>query len=273
MMTAGTTGHNDLRVNATSGITGGVVTGASHDDFWILGTVGGGINSGAGDDDLAVYGGGIVHGTVNMGAGANAINLENSVLGVGTTFAFDTINTSGATGWVDVFGTAAVENMFISSGFGSAGSTMTVDANVDTMTFVGVSGTSIGIAGALDTSAVAGGNALDARGLTGGNTLIAASGTTTWDIMDTDVGTDLDILANAGTANLQSISLVTGVSMNLDTWTRSGAALTLSLSDGVSGQFLWTGAQYETGVLANGENWALDDNGASKNALILTRIA
>jgi len=276
----GVTGHSDLRVYATSSIEGGIVTGNGNDDFWIGGSVTGGLSSGIGNDDLTIYAGATVGGDINMGAGDNHIYLDSGLMpfnGTGATFTFSDINTDGATGNVGITGTVGTETMIISDGFGTVGSTMTVDSSVETLIF-NTAGTDV--AGALITSAVGNGvtgsNVFDVSSIAANGTLIDASGLTSWDILGATGGGDgdLSIIGNAGWTGdaLQSVTLVDNFTVDISAWANHD---NIDLQIGANHVAMtWDAGddRYE-GIAVDSRTWTLDESGAGSGDLTLNRLA
>jgi hypothetical protein len=275
------TGDNELELISFASISGGVIMtntgsfgqiGDSYLDVYNTTSIAGGVTFGIGDDALSVYGGATLTGTINMGAGTNFFDLDNA--GGGTTFAFDTINTGGVTGAsVIISGTAQIENLFISSGFGSAGSTMTVGSQVDTLTF---NTANTVVDGNLDTDAmVAGANVLNAANIANTGTLINASGLTSWDILSTVSGGagDLALVGNDAFTAGQSVTLVSTFAVDISAWTtHSAITLTLATSGNIS--LAWDGGVLDTYSGTNGtETWRLTGDNTSGTGLNLARIS
>jgi hypothetical protein len=277
-MWTGITGHSDVRVYATSSIEGGIVTGNGNDDFWIGGSVTGGLSSGIGNDDLTVYAGATVGGDINMGAGSNTIVLDSGLMpfyGTGATFTVSDINTDGATGTVGITGTVGTETMIISDGFGTVGSTMTVNSSVETIVFnelnTEVYGTldtvngTVGVTGTI--------NVFDVSGATFG-TLIDANNSTSWDLMDQGgITGGFEIYANDGMTGGHEVTLVDNyTNLDLTAWTDHNA-ITLNIvgDDNNPVTLTWNGTAY-TGTDPEGagtRTWTLDD-ADSKTSLKLS---
>ena len=271
-MWTGITGHSDLRVYATSSIEGGIVTGNGNDDFWIGGSVTGGLSSGIGNDDLTIYAGATVGGDINMGAGDNHIILDGGLMpfnGTGATFTFSDINTDGATGTVGITGTVGTQTMVISDGFGTVGSTMTVDSSVEGIVFnelntevYGTLNTENGVEGVTGTI-----NVFDVSGATFGTLIDANNMSNSWDLMETGGLTGaIEIFANDGMTGGHEVTLVDNyIGLDLDSWSHNGVVLnivgdsSITLTwDSVAGAY--TGTDPE-GAGSGFRTWTLDDAG------------
>jgi len=264
----GVTGHSDLRVYATSSIEGGIVTGNGNDDFLIGGSVTGGLSSGIGDDDLTVCAGATVGGDINMGAGDNHIILDGGLMpfnGTGATFTFSDINTDGATGTVGITGTVGTQTMIISDGFGTVGSTMTVDSSVETIVFnelntkvYGTLNTENGTPGVTGTI-----NVFDVSGATFGTLIDANNMQNSWDLMETGGLTGaIEIFANDGMTGGSEVLLVDNyIGLDLDSWSHNGVVLNIVGDSSLT--LTWNGTAY-TGTDPEGagsgfRTWTLDD--------------
>jgi hypothetical protein len=281
-MMTGVSGTSEIIVASTSSIAGGVVTGDGNDGITLGGSLSGGVTMGAGDDDLNVFAGATLTGTINMGAGANTIDLSSDpmvlTIGTGVTFTFSDINTGGAAGTIDIGGfignngngfinygsnDVGYENLAITGGFGSNGSTMTVHNTIERLVFVGVSGDPIDVAGTLDTfNGNTGGmigtvNIFDASGMTGGTLITAANGTS-WDILDGGGTTGaVELIGDSSMVSGDSVTLVSGYAVNLDNWHNGGINTVALEVDNTTYNMTWVSDHYEAMVGIN--TWELTD--------------
>jgi hypothetical protein len=285
-MMTGVSGTSALTVASTSSIAGGIVTGDGNDYLDVYGNVSGGISTGLGDDDLDVFAGATLTGTINMGAGDNVIHLGGEFAPTylaGTTYMFSDIDTGAVAGAsVDISGTSgANEILLITDGFGTSGSTMTVEGSVETLMF-NEAGTTL--AGNLDTANGSAGitgtvNVFDASGLTGGDALINANGVSSWDVMASGGNTgSVELIGNSLMTGGTDVTLVDNYNnLDLGAWNHSDISLALEDASGAvvsTVTLTWQAAGDYAGSYADANAnaaWQLSEK--STNDLVLSKLA